>query len=225
METLVFAIRDTTSTGTCQFVNRECEEEKNLELGCPPITQTYQDTAFNASVSIIRAVMMTMTPRPPNAKGRNKETENGWSKVLPTLKPKLLILNRGAHFVGDKPLLARLNETFAFVSKLPNVSIIWRATNTGHTNWKKVRLDEPLKSLADVKNKDHNWPKFQLQNQLVKKMIEMHYPHILFMDIWPSTTLRADLHPDADGLHYCMPGPIDNWVRLLHATLAYLASQ
>lgn len=222
METLVFAIRGPDSKDGCGFVRRECEDMKDLT--CPPITTTYVASDFNASISLIRSMMVSVLQRPVNAVGRHKKFENGWAFVLPTLAPRLLILNRGAHYVGDLELIAQLNETFAYLSQFPDLSIIFRSTNTGHNNWKTMTLHKPLTELSEVQNANEERKfyrdQFHPQNLLVKKLIETHYPHIVFMDIYPSTALRADLHPD--GLHYCMPGPIDNWVRLLYTTLSLL---
>jgi len=55
-------------------------------------------------------------------------------------------------------------------------------------------------------------------------MIESKFPEVLFIDVYASTARRADLHTVEDGLHYCVPGPIDNWVSLLRLTLRVLAA-
>lgn len=39
------------------------------------------------------------------------------------------------------------------------------------------------------------------------------------LDAYGPTILRADSHAGEDGLHYCVPGPIDHWVTLLYNIL------
>ncbi len=66
-----------------------------------------------------------------------------------------------------------------------------------------------------------NYHHFERQNNLVKDLIDTYYPHILYMDIYKLTMLRADSH--ADSLHYCHPGPINTWSRILY-NIIYLIS-
>ena len=40
------------------------------------------------------------------------------------------------------------------------------------------------------------------------------------LDAYTPTIMRRDMHGhEGDGLHYCIPGPVDHWVRLLYNML------
>ena len=45
-------------------------------------------------------------------------------------------------------------------------------------------------------------------------------PRWALLDAYTPTVLRADMHGrKGDGLHYCIPGPLDHWVSLLYNML------
>jgi hypothetical protein len=48
-------------------------------------------------------------------------------------------------------------------------------------------------------------------------MLAANFPHVLYLDVFTPTVLRADSHLDM--LHYCVPGPLDTWVELLSNVL------
>ena len=133
----------------------------------------------------------------------------------------------------DDILVTELNQTFTYLSEFhPNISIIFRSTSIGHSNWQTQRLNAPLLSetdadVSEVTNSQtkYNWDSFSRQKSLVKALIDEYHPHIIFLDIYPSTARRADLHTIEDGLHYCLPGLIDNWVRLLDTTMTLVLSK
>ena len=46
------------------------------------------------------------------------------------------------------------------------------------------------------------------------------YPHVLYLNVASLSSLRSDSHCNVDDcLHYCVPGPIDAWVEMLHRAL------
>ncbi len=62
-----------------------------------------------------------------------------------------------------------------------------------------------------------NWHKFHAQNQVIREFLLTHYPMVVQIDIKTPTVLRVDSH--MDGMHYCIPGPIDTWVKLMYNAL------
>ena len=68
-----------------------------------------------------------------------------------------------------------------------------------------------------------NWDKFAVQNERAKGFVGDY--GALYMDVDTMTALRADGHLGTnlagitDCLHYCNPGPMDTWVRMLHNIL------
>ena len=136
----------------------------------------------------------------------------------------LLIYNRGAHYVADDVLLYELNSTLSFLHHYyPTISIIYRSTSPGHINFQDLRYSPPLSSKHHyMATSVHNWDLFEHQNELTKHLLHRHYHDILYLDIYPSTVLRGDGHCSIDGLHYCIPGPIDQWVVFLYNALSIL---
>jgi hypothetical protein len=150
--------------------------------------------------------------------------EKTWAhKYLTPLNISLLILNKGAHWRNDSIFESQLNETFFFLqNRHPNLSVIYRSSHAGHLNHKESFYRPPLNDLPPLPMDHFHWETFNYQNNIAKNMIAKHYPNVVFLDIYRSTMLRPDSH--MDGLHYCIPGPVDNWVVLLY-NLLFLISQ
>ena len=51
----------------------------------------------------------------------------------------------------------------------------------------------------------------------MENLLRTHFPQVLHIDVYAMTLLRADMH--ADQLHYCLPGPINEWVIFLYNSL------
>lgn len=142
----------------------------------------------------------------------------------------LIIVNRGLHYRDTIKVIKELNDTFSFLTtQYPNVSIIFRSTSAGHEKCKRNFFNEPLNNVSSILLDDNNeWglSKINHQNQQVHKLIDRYFPMVLYLDIFPSTILCADSHPisDNDCLHYCHPGPVDNWIIMLY-NLLYLLKE
>ncbi|KAJ1378969.1 hypothetical protein B484DRAFT_412506 [Ochromonadaceae sp. CCMP2298] len=67
----------------------------------------------------------------------------------------------------------------------------------------------PLKCRAESLDSNDSTSSFSML--VVRDFLREHYAQVLFMNVYPSTVLRADRHADENGLHYCLPGPVDNW--------------
>jgi hypothetical protein len=58
-----------------------------------------------------------------------------------------------------------------------------------------------------------NWGAIYKLNFIIKDMLAKYFPQVIYLDVERSTALRRDGHMSGeDCLHYCIPGPIDNWV-------------
>ena len=137
-------------------------------------------------------------------------------------KATILIINRGAHYVNDSTLVVELRTTMRYLKAAhPNLLIIYRSTSPGHMDYLKYFNSAPLSAYhIDLKNDLYHYADFARQNNLTRSLLCTEFPEVVYMDVYPSTALRADSH--ADPLHYCNPGPIDNWVRFLFNTIALL---
>lgn len=156
-----------------------------------------------------------------------KHTECPWANLIENYNITLIVMNRGAHYENDTKTLHDINVTMSFLqSRHPDLFIVWRNTIIGHTMWKQYGglSDKPLKEPPVLLPHltPYNWDKFKGQNAAIRNFFEDHYPgKVLFLDAYTPTILRADNH--VDQLHYCIPGVMDNWIRLLYNALRLLA--
>lgn len=71
-------------------------------------------------------------------------------------------------------------------------------------------------SLAAAAPERFGWKTIGAKNVLLKEAFSAEKGWIL-LDAYSPTVLRADMHIGGkDCLHYCMPGPTNNWVTLLY---------
>ncbi|CAB1096144.1 unnamed protein product [Ectocarpus sp. CCAP 1310/34] len=82
-----------------------------------------------------------------------------------------------------------------------------------------VDLDTALDLVAKGPPR-YKWTTFGDRNKLLEEAFEATNGGWTLLDAYSPTILRADSHASAtDGLHYCLPGPIDHWVVLLYNIL------
>lgn len=75
-------------------------------------------------------------------------------------------------------------------------------------------------SLVEEAPEEYKWNTFHGQNKLLEAAFSRKIGWWL-LDAYSPTILRADSHIGVgnDCLHYCVPGPADHWVTLLHNLL------
>lgn len=66
------------------------------------------------------------------------------------------------------------------------------------------------------------WLELDHAQEALVEMLQSSDKELFVLDVTTSTRLRHDSHPAGDGLHYCMPGPVDSWVRLFIAAVQLL---
>lgn len=136
----------------------------------------------------------------------------------------VVLLNRGAHFKPNDETLKKLTELFTYLrQKHADALVIFRDTPAGHLDHSKYQQSIPFtpkdaqvvrsKQTTNPLYKQYKYGSFNLQNDLVRQLIQKTFPEIIFMDVSNSTNLRFDSHTDP--VHYCIPGPIDHWVQKL----------
>ncbi|CAI5460142.1 unnamed protein product [Closterium sp. Yama58-4] len=131
----------------------------------------------------------------------------------------VVVVNRGAHFIGGKDFERSVAAALGFLrKKLPDALIIWRNTPPGHANC--TTYIGPIKKRQNPEILPFHWDMFTRQNNMVRGM--MHDVGAVYMDVDTATALRPDSHKGfveergiLDCLHYCTPGPTDMWVELL----------
>jgi hypothetical protein len=90
-----------------------------------------------------------------------------WVHVLNRRNVKLLILNRGAHYVEDSDFIVQINNTLAYLTEMhPEVSIVWRNTYFGVYNSGKSFFLKPLHDVPPTGER-YYYNQFEHQNSLV----------------------------------------------------------
>ena len=154
----------------------------------------------------------------------------------------LLVLNRGMHYMNDSVVDAQLSDTFDGLIQRRSTattrvhhgggrhrahSIVYRGIHAPIPSCHI--LDDPLPRPFPYAAADHtvaayHWAEFASQNALVARLAAAR--NITFLDVHTQTAQRPGGHMPArksaagDCAHYCLPGPIDEWVRLLLALWA-----
>jgi hypothetical protein len=125
----------------------------------------------------------------------------------------LVIINRGAHYSDTLSIVEDID------SLIPRVKgdIIYRTTVTGHSNCPhSLKPDERYQQHFTAQHKSWGWDKMRLQNEVIVEYLKGKHPTVGILDIVPMNSLRSDMHiRHGDCLHYCFPGPVDQWNELL----------
>jgi len=63
-----------------------------------------------------------------------------WHLQIEAPQPNLLLLNRSAHCISDGVLWKDLLRVSSYLKRFPQLSVIFRNTTIGHSNWDSARL-------------------------------------------------------------------------------------
>lgn len=151
-----------------------------------------------------------------------------WMSLIETWGMRAVVLNRGVHFAATPQFEEELEVTLLLLrEKYPDLLIMFRATAPGHDQCES--LETPLESPQEGDNLPYNWGAMHEQNLVAKRIVEKYGG--VFLDIEPMTLVRGDGHRGHvrtlagmvhDCLHYCNPGPVDEWNRLFQNALSRL---
>ena len=152
----------------------------------------------------------------------------------------IFILNRGTWYLPLQSHLKAVQGMLAFVRSLaPNATIFWRTASAGHPevygsesvqNAPPLLHPPPPAAYAQGLPARYHWAEILAQNEPTVAALP---PDVLVVDVAPAAALRHDSHPSRtyaidsekrDGVHYCLPGPVDQWVELWAAVLRYAAA-
>lgn len=153
----------------------------------------------------------------------------------------VVVLGAGAHYVQDHLLAANVDRTLAALARLPNKPrVLWRGTAAAipHCRGLPDPLESPvtfeggkcvharhpfaaIKRMRKACDEAHgyHWHRFQAQSQLVRRLVEA--AGHAYIDTYVQTALRPGgrwfniYNYQNDCLHWCFPGPADEWSRLL----------
>lgn len=143
-----------------------------------------------------------------------------------------LVLNRGAHPVTEAQLVEQMSAAATRIAQHP-AKIIWRTNVPGHETCLDAR--RPLTKRYVPSNTSrfasYKWHQFQRRNDLIFEILESIAPgRTIYLDAHELSNSRADRHIgrihraqgkgySEDCLHYCLPGPPDDWNALLKELL------
>lgn len=198
---------------SAMLINSSCDTSTLKSVSCPNGPSFTISTARNDRVTIISGDIIT-----PRDQHMSHDIEQGWHNRILSENISIVVLNRGAHYDPDSKFLAELNKTLHYLTRVhPHLTVIFRNTPPGHDNHTLNFDSAPLQRPQDMtviaeRFPLYHWHDFHRQNQLLQELLIEYFPSVILMDVAYSTALRADSH--CDYLHYCIPGPLDNWVRI-----------
>ena len=131
----------------------------------------------------------------------------------------VLLLNRGVHYTPSTPFISQLNNTFneiksKYIDLINNkkLLVIYRDTHHGVSNYEQLFNTTPSLHTTNYTKleKSWGWDQFDEENRLSYDLITSKFPWVTYMNISGSTRFRSDSRKD--GLHFCIPGPVDSWI-------------
>jgi hypothetical protein len=180
----------------------------------PPILQRFEACTRPFSVLIIMA---------PNIQDHPSQYYSLIQEYA--VEGAVIVGNWGIHYIDDAPFAASLRQHLDFFSSL-NTTFIYRGANMAHLNCSQYTApDNSLDSSNPQDAPDHpewRWRDFPSQSARVARPLLLPERRQFFLDVLELNQRRPDRHPGGvDCLHYCLPGPIDEWVRLIYAALVF----
>ncbi|KAJ8599042.1 hypothetical protein CTAYLR_007695 [Chrysophaeum taylorii] len=138
----------------------------------------------------------------------------------------VLVFNRGIHVVDTLRLVDQTREFAKYILESKRAKgrqlLFWRTTVPGHADCGEHPSDVNPKVYTPRPHHRYKWDVVQGQN--VHVALESFGPHLFhYIDAYYISNRRRDRHVSkSDCLHYCLPGPPDDWNDHLLTTLAEL---
>ncbi|KAJ1634185.1 hypothetical protein T492DRAFT_975168 [Pavlovales sp. CCMP2436] len=139
----------------------------------------------------------------------------------------VVVLSRGPHFLPNAQFAAQLDTTLAALAALPQTPsgrrrrIVYRGTHApvpGCDPRAKPSQTSLASRLASKRSGAFMWGEFAPQNEIARCLAAQH--GAAYVDVYNMMSYRPDAAlKRGDCLHSCLPGPIDEWSRLLLAFL------
>ncbi|KAI9277247.1 GDSL/SGNH-like acyl-esterase family found in Pmr5 and Cas1p-domain-containing protein [Phascolomyces articulosus] len=169
----------------------------------------------------------------------SKGSNYPWRHLIPYFD--YIVLNTGPHWRSDlkfgpnrsqEELLegytAAMNSVFqALKEDVESHQRVWLRTSPfGHTECSQY--SDPQETIVKPSPEPYEWNMFEPYNEVYSNWIAKQQGDERFQLLDVSfTDYRGDAHsrPDKDCLHFCLPGPVDDWNRLLYHEIAKLTFQ
>ena len=134
----------------------------------------------------------------------------------------VVVASWGIHFVEDEVFSGALQQHLSFFLSL-NATFIFRGGSMAHLDCSLYTGPDNSYNLTPADHPDHpewHWAAAPGQSTRVARPLLKAENKQYFLDLMVMNQRRPDRHPGGvDCLHYCIPGPIDQWIRLVFATL------
>lgn len=141
----------------------------------------------------------------------------------------IIVLNRGLHYAFDQKMREELNQTFSKLEALarrrttssrgPIRSILYRGTQAAIPNCSTLPdpLTSPWQAPAGYVS-PYGWERLERHNRIARALIHRLPAPFGFLDTNYATSLRpGGRRGGTDCVHFCLPGPMDEWTRLMLA--------
>ncbi|KAG1145061.1 hypothetical protein G6F37_005816 [Rhizopus arrhizus] len=147
---------------------------------------------------------------------------------------KYIVINTGPHWHvnerwgpnrSEQELLSAYEKAMTIVYQylkdhLQSDQTVWvRTTPHGHAKCSQYTSPQPSPVAPSGKLGEYDWHLFKEFDLIWKKLIAKGNDNrFQQFDIAAMSNMRGDAHsrPDKDCLHTCLPGPVDDWNRLLY---------
>ena len=189
------------------------------------------------TVRFIRNELLWLDPE-INARARHPDRKFGAPALMlcdwfsAVAAADLVVMNRGYHSLTDPKIdmhMQQLNETVAGVASLMRTQpvplqkrIVYRGTHGSmHGCFAEVDpierpWNEVAARMASRSNAQYNWRSVEAREARAKALLSSL--RIPYLDTFVSTSYRpGGRMPPGNCNHFCLPGPVDDWVRLLLA--------
>jgi hypothetical protein len=97
---------------------------------------------------------------------------------------------------------------------------VWiRSTPYGHGKCSQYKAPSDTVITPTGAEGEYEWDMFESFDAVWKEWVESEKdPRFQFFDVSAMSNMRGDAHsrPDSDCLHTCIPGPVDDWNKLLY---------
>ncbi|KAG0183195.1 hypothetical protein DFQ29_009271 [Apophysomyces sp. BC1021] len=150
-----------------------------------------------------------------------------WVHALPMFD--YIVINTGPHWHpnlkwGPNQSESELKEAFKRSMRIvfdylkthvqPHQRVWIRSTPYGHANCAQFTSPQAVPFVPTGQTGEYEWHMFELFDGIWKAKNDDRFA---FLDVALSN-LRGDSHsrPGRDCLHTCLPGPVDDWNRLIH---------
>ncbi|KAI8139655.1 GDSL/SGNH-like acyl-esterase family found in Pmr5 and Cas1p-domain-containing protein [Fennellomyces sp. T-0311] len=165
----------------------------------------------------------------------SKGSNYPWRHLIPYFD--YIVMNTGPHWRSDlkfgpnrsqEELLEgytkAMNSVFEALKQdvEPHQRVWLRTTPFGHS--KCSQYSEPLDQIVKPSAEPYEWNMFEHFSAIYKDWVsEQQDERFQLLDV-SFTNYRGDAHsrPDKDCLHFCLPGPVDDWNRLLYHEISKL---